>query len=211
MIKWILFTCLFIVRSNGENGTMNGKHITINTRTGLISLSSLPNYARPGDTILICLPPGAGKGCHFMGEEGGGGGNLCMVTHTACHVTRIPDHLPHMASFIVHNRECTFHSNAMQPGSHPLIHCLMMWNNNVHMLDRCVTLLMNQTHHDIVDPMGHVVYETNPGSVHFIMEQEDQVGEINDILTLFFQTLFCFFCVGFFFVHSGLLTPDKSL
>lgn len=194
-----MFICLFLT-SKGE--TMDGEHMTINTRTGLVSLGSLPNHVRPGDIILICLPPGDGTGCHSLDERG-----ICMVTDTSCHVTKIPYRLPHMASYIVHDTERTFHANAMQPGSHALMHCLMMVQNvNVDLVVKCVGLLTNNTHKDIEDPMGHVLYETSVGSVHFIIEHDSKRNHGGKGLILFFQFLFCFVCVGLFVVHGNLLT-----
>ena len=208
MIRWIIMASFFISCLGEDETTMEKDHITINTRTGLLSLGSRPNYVRPGDIILVCIPPGVGEACSFFMEAK----NLCMVTDRQCHVVDIPKHLPQLASFLfLHADEHTFHPNVMQPTSHPLVHCLIMAHGNVATLERCVTALSSNTTQSLVEEkemLDTSVHETKPGMVHFVVD--GRAGQsTGDFLTFFFLILISFVPIGLFYIHAGLLTTKE--
>lgn len=131
----LLILCLcfaFLVTGND----MADEHITINTRTGFVSLSSLPQIALPGDEIMVCNPPGYSEACQLMSD------GICMVSENPCQTLQVPTSLPHDSLALLTPQRSIFKANKVQPTTDPVVHCLLMFDKNTDLLDMCVRQLM---------------------------------------------------------------------
>lgn len=194
-----------VVKDN-QYQTMKGEYITVNTRTGDVSLASVSHLASPGDEILICLPPGSGVGCHHFSRQTG----LCMIPIKMCHRVKVPNNLPHMASYIAEWSGYSFRASMAQPGSHPLIHCLLMWRESVHKLYHCLSVMRNAVTADVDYGQHYSQYTFAPAKVHIIVGHTDlRRHETSLLLIVFSVFLFFLTFIGLYLLNADLLFYTK--
>ncbi len=173
-------------------------HITVNTRTGFVSLSSLPQVVHAGDKILLCIPPGYSEACDFIREDD------CIVSDESCQFLEVPAYLPHDSAAMLIPQGSVFKANKIQPVSDPVVHCFLMFEKHSHLLNNCVRQMkqFNTTHGPADMTLFHL-----PAKVPVIVIQQDQ--EINGVvlwLVFGLQLTIFFSFVMLYLLKANLLT-----
>ncbi len=113
--------------------------VTVNVRTGMMSRSSLPLIAQPGDEIILCAPFGHSTLCDRMHN------GTCMVSDEMCHTRHMPSSLHHGSSCILNVHTPQYWRQTICPSSDPVPHCMAMWRHNKRNLYQCIRTLSNLT------------------------------------------------------------------